>query len=245
MRGICEHVLESFTNVDSKLLRSFRYLIFRPGQLTVAYMQGRRQPFLRPVPLFLIVNVLFFAVESLTGGMIFTTPLDSHLHTQPWSEMVPSLVAGRLEALHTTLALYSPVFDHAVALKARSLIILMALAFALFPMLLFARRRFPVAVHIVFSAHFYAFLLMLLCIATAVPPAIALMGHAVVPPAVDYAVSLSLLVFSAIYLFFAIRAVYDVRGVARVLSTLVLTVGVGAIVLGYRFFLLIVTLYTA
>ena len=65
------------------------------------------------------------------------------------------------------------------------------------------------------------------------------------PPAVDYAVAVSLLVFSAIYLFFAIRAVYEVRGFARLLNALVLTVGVGAIVLGYRFFLLIVTLYTA
>jgi hypothetical protein len=91
--------------------------------------RGHRKPFIGPVPLFLITNVLFFAVESMTGGTIFTTPLESHLHTQPWSDFAPQLVEHRLTEMSTTLELYAPVFDRAVALKARSLIIFMALSF--------------------------------------------------------------------------------------------------------------------
>lgn len=245
MRALLEHFFQAFTNVDSKLLRSFRYLIARPGQLTVAYLEGRRQPFLAPVPLFLIANVLFFAVEAVSGGQIFSTPLDWHLHRQPWSGFAPRLVGDHLASMHTTLELYSPVFDKAVALKARSLIIFMALFFAVVPMLVFIRRKRPFVAHAVFSLHLYAFMLLLFCVATAVPAMSALMGGpGFESSALDYFIANSLLVIGAVYLFFAIREVYEVRGVLRVLSTLVLAVAVGAIVLGYRFFLLIVTLYT-
>ena len=71
--------------------------------------------------------VLFFAIESLTGGTVFSTPLESHLHTQPWSPLAQTLVENRLAALGTTAALFAPRFDAAVAVHARSLILLMAL----------------------------------------------------------------------------------------------------------------------
>lgn len=245
MRGFVGQVFEAFTSVDSKLLRSFRYLVARPGQLTVAYLKGQRQPFLRPVPLFLIANVLFFAVEALSGGTLFTTPLDWHLHRQPWSDFAPQLVADRLAAMHTTLEHYSPVFDRAVATHARSLIIFMALFFSLVPMLVFIRRKRPMVAHAVFSLHLYAFMLLMFCVVTLIPALSAVMGGpGFDSPALDYTLSISLLAVCAIYLFFAIGAVYEVCGVARVVSTLVLTIAVGAIVLGYRFFLFIVTLYT-
>jgi hypothetical protein len=245
LRGLLEHIFEAFTNVDSKLLRSFRFLVAHPGQLTAAYLQGRRKPFLGPVPLFLITNVLFFAVESLCGGTLFTTPLDWHLHRQPWSGFAPQLVADRLAVIHTTLDLYAPVFDRAVATHARSLIIFMALFFALVPMIVFMRRKRPVVAHAVFSLHLYAFMLLLFCVATAIPALSSLMGGpGFESSTLDYFIANSILVACAVYLFFAIRVVYEVRGVARVLSTLVLTVAVGALVLGYRFLLLIITLYT-
>jgi hypothetical protein len=70
MRGLFEHMFEAFTNIDSRLIRSFRRLFSSPGFLTVAYLDGRRKPYMGPVSVFLIANVLFFATESLTGGMI-------------------------------------------------------------------------------------------------------------------------------------------------------------------------------
>lgn len=245
LRGLLEQIFEAFTNIDSKLVRSLRSLLTRPGQLTVAFLEGRRKAFLSPVALFLIANVLFFAMESLTGGTVFTTPLDSHLHRQPWSEFAPQLVAYRLAALHTTLDQYAPVFDRAVALKARSLIICMALAFAFVPMLVFRGSKRPLVAHAVFSLHFYAFLLLLMCVAVTIQGIDGWLGDAgVLNDALDHAIAISLLVSSAIYLFFSMHVVYGAGGVARVFKTVVLTVAVGAIVLGYRFALLLITLYT-
>jgi hypothetical protein len=244
LRGLFDQLFEAFTNIDSRLIRSFRYLVSRPGFLTLAYLQGRRKPYIGPVPLFLIANVLFFATESFSGGKIFTTPLDSHLHTQPWSEWVQGLVAHRLASLHTTLDLYAPVFDQAVALKARSLIIFMALSFALAPSILFLRSACPLVAHAVFSLHFYAFLLLLFCVATVIPPLDLMMGgDGFASEPLDHGISLAIVAASAAYLYFAVGTVYGARGIRRVLKTLALTAAVVIIVLGYRFALLLITLY--
>ncbi len=246
MHGLAAQIFNSLTSVDSTLLRSFGRLFSSPGELTVAYLQGQRKPYLGPVPLFLMANVLFFAVESLLGGTVFTAPLASHLSTQPWSPLAETLLDNRVSALNTSVAAFTPIFDRALALHARSLIILMALAFALFPSVIFHRRNKPLVTHAVFSLHLYAFLLPLFCVATAIQAADGwLGGPGFAWRLLDNALAIALLLAAAVYLHGATARVYGAHGVSRIVQVLVLTIGVGAIVLGYRFWLFLLTLYTA
>jgi hypothetical protein len=246
LRPLVGQVFESFTNIDGRLLRSFRYLVSRPGALTIAYVRGQRKPYMAPVALFLLVNVLFFATESLTGGKVFTTPLESHLHTQPWSgDAVQNLVARNVEARHTTLSTYAPVFNQAVALNARSLIIFMAGFFSLAPAIVFRQRGRPLVVHVVFALHFYAFVLLLLCIATTIPAISVWFGGAgLESETLDHAIFIGLLLVSAVYLYLSASAVYGDRGVVLVVKTVALTVAVAVVLLGYRFMLLLITLHS-
>ena len=245
MAGLLNQAVEAISNIDGRLLRSLWHLLARPGDLTVAFIAGRRKPYLGPVALFLVANVLFFAVESFTHGLVFTTPLDSHLHTQPWSGLAQSLVAQQLESQHTTLAAYAARFDGAIALHARSLILLMVLAFAPLPALVFRRSKRPFGAHAVFALHFYAFMLLLFSVATAIPAAGVPFGAPRSPSArLDAVLSIALLVASATYLYRAIGVVYGGRTPWRLTSAAVLTCGAAAIVLGYRFALLLITLYT-
>jgi len=237
VRGLAEQGLEAFTSIDGRLIRSFRTLAASPGALTMAYLTGRRKPYIGPVSLFLIANVLFFATESLTHGTVFTTPLASHLHSQPWDGLATTLVSQRLQALHQTLDTYTPGFDRAVARNARSCIILMALSFSILPRILFRGSRWPFAAHAAFALHLYAFILLIFCLATSLLALNATRNF-------DVAISLTLLVVCAIYLYIATGVVYGGTAVARALKTVVLTAGVAVIVLGYRFALLLVTLYT-
>jgi hypothetical protein len=244
LRVLLDQLLESFTNIDGRLIRSLRNLFARPGSLTVSFLRGQRKPYLGPVALFLIFNVLFFAAESVSGGKVFTTPLDSHLHTQPWSDAVRQIVMDRIAARNMTLETYAPVFDQAVALKARSLIILMALVFALAPALLFVRTRLPLIGHIVFSLHLYAMLMLLLCIATLIPAISRFFGGVgLESEQFDHAIAVTLLLSSFCYIYFAVGRVYGVRGLAGLASSLLLTTAMAAVLLGYRFLLLVITLY--
>jgi len=213
---------------------------------TIAFLEGRRKPYLGPVALFLVANVLFFGTESLAGGTVLSTPLDSHLYKQPWSPLARTLVAHRLDALQTTAALYAPRFDAAVALHARSLILLMALAFATLPGIVFRRGRHPFAAHAAFSLHLYAFLLLLFCVVTMVEAvSLSRSGVPASSQGLDSALSIGLVVGCATYLYVAIGVVYGGTRTGRVLRAIALSAGAAAIVLGYRFALLLLTLYTA
>ena len=95
LRGLVNQVAQACINIDGPLIRSFRCLVTRPGLLTVAYLRGQRKPYTLPLQLFLVANVLFFAMQSLTGAKIFSTPLDAHLHSDIWGGLAQRLVQKR------------------------------------------------------------------------------------------------------------------------------------------------------
>ena len=65
MRELAADVLGEVTDVDSKLLRSVRYLFTRPGFLSREHAEGRRARYVSPVRLYLVFSVAFFAAASL------------------------------------------------------------------------------------------------------------------------------------------------------------------------------------
>lgn len=232
------------TNLDARVARSVRLLLRRPGELTLAWVRGSRKPYVAPFQLFLLANVLFFAVQWATSENVFSSSLDSHLHHQDWSELAQSSLDRRLAAKHATIAEYQPVFDSAVVLNAKSLIVVMALLFATLLPLAFLRERRPVMTHVVFSFHLYTFLLLLFCVALVAAKSSALLGFGGLDaPMVDNVLSVMNVAACAIYLYFAIRPVYGCTGTRRAASAMVLAVAAAAIALGYRFLLFFITLY--
>jgi len=244
-RGILAQVLKTVGGVDGRVVRSVRDLLLRPGALTVAYQEGRRKPLVGPFQLFLLTNVVFFLAQSLTHTKIFSSALDSHLHHQDWSEFAQQLVARRLAATHSTLEQLTPLFDQAVVLNAKSLVVLMVFPFALLLPLFFRAGRRPFAVNVVFSLHFYAFLLLLFCAALGVVAVDRWLGGAGLESAwMDTSLTVVNLLACVAYLFVATGRVYGGGVAARLVKTLLLSVAVGAIVLGYRFAVFVITLYT-
>jgi Protein of unknown function (DUF3667) len=244
LRGLAEKLLHAATSIDARAARSAGCLLRRPGELTVAWTSGVRKPYVAPFQLFLIANVLFFALQWLTGENVFSSSLDSHLHHQDWSGLAQRLLAQQLEATHTSQEQYAPVFDRAVVLNAKSLILLMTLPFALLLPLAFFRERRPFMTHVAFSLHLYTFLLLLFCVALLAAKLSALLGFGgLEAPAVDNALSVVNVIACAVYIHLAIGPVYGAAGTMRAIRTLLLTLAVALIVLGYRFVLFLITLY--
>lgn len=244
LRGLAAKGFHALTNIDARAARSARMLLRRPGELTLAWTGGIRKPYVAPFQLFLLANVLFFAVQWATGENVFSSSLDSHLHHQDWSELAQSSLSRRLGATRTTLAQYEPTFDRAVVLNAKSLILLMAFAFSLLLPLPFLRERRPFMTHVVFSLHLYTFLLLLFCIALLLSKASALLGFGGLDnPMVDNALSVVNLTGCAVYIHLAIRRVYGATGVRRIVKAIALALAAAAIALGYRFALFFITLY--
>jgi Protein of unknown function (DUF3667) len=244
LRGLAEKIVHALTSIDARAARSAWALLRHPGQLTLAWTGGVRKPYVAPFQLFLIANVIFFTLQWLTGENVFSSSLASHLHQQDWSGLAQSLLAGRLEVTHASLEQYGPVFDRAVVLNAKSLILLMAVPFALLLPLAFFRERRPFMAHVVFSLHLYTFLLLVFCVALLVAKLSAFLGFGGLDaPRVDNALSIANLAIGATYIYLAVGPVYAATGASRVAKAVALAVAVAAIVLGYRFLLFLITLY--
>jgi hypothetical protein len=65
-------VTSEFTNevfgVESKLWRSFRLLLFKPGLLTTVYLSGKRQKYMSPLRLYLLFSIITFACFTLINS---------------------------------------------------------------------------------------------------------------------------------------------------------------------------------
>jgi len=244
LRGLAEKVVHALTDIDARAARSAWKLLRHPGELTRAWVSGIRKPYVAPFQLFLIANVLFFAAQWATGENVFSSSLDSHLHHQDWHELAQAALSQRLAATGMTAEQYEPTFDRAVVLNAKSLIVLMAVPFALLLPLVCLRERRPFMTHVIFSLHLYTFLLMLFCVALLAAKLASLLGFGGLDePMVDDVLSISNFLLCALYVYFALGPVYGSAGVRRIAQALTLALAVAAIVLGYRFALFFITLY--
>ena len=67
VRELAGDVVGEVTDVDSRLLRSVRYLFTRPGFLSREHAEGRRASYVSPIRLYLVFSVAFFAAASLVA----------------------------------------------------------------------------------------------------------------------------------------------------------------------------------
>ncbi|MBV8063296.1 MAG: DUF3667 domain-containing protein [Nevskia sp.] len=65
VRQFTHEMMDQYVAVEGKLGRTLRVLIARPGQLTLDYIEGRRQRYVRPLKLYVSISVVFFGVLGL------------------------------------------------------------------------------------------------------------------------------------------------------------------------------------
>lgn len=242
-----ESVFESFLHADGRLASTARALLTRPGELTAAYIRGAHKKYLGPVQLFLIVNLVYFLVQSLTGWNTFSTPLSIHVGDLQYRDLANSILVHRLASLHLTYQEFEPIFNHSAGLHAKSLVILMIPFFALPVGLLFWRRQRMIVPHLIFSSHYWSFNLLLLCVCQVLTSMVVwgLVKGGIKPSwqQVDNALTYVTVVIQAIYLFRASRKVYGQAWMLTVIKTTLLFFALSYVVLAFRFTLFLITLY--
>ena len=79
---LAKDFIEGLTSVDGKLMRTLQYLFLKPGQLDFDYHIGKRSPYIKPITLFLLINVFFVSFASITDFyLIFSDQLNAQLYT--------------------------------------------------------------------------------------------------------------------------------------------------------------------
>ena len=251
-------LFESITSTDGKTLRTFATLLTRPGHLTIEHLAGRRARYLRPIQIFLLVNVLLFV--SAPQVPLFSYSLEKYLRYAPPSpELVSRLVQNVTPAGHSHVAgrgaeefsEYASAFDARVESQRKSLIILFAPALAL---LLFAMFRVSGAVgtapmrygeHMVFSLHLLAFVWLVLAGVGLLARLSSIIAGTSRPATITIvALVAGLLGWGLAYLMRSIRRVYSTSWPWTVAATAIVAAGFTGLLIVYRTLLFFTTYYT-
>ena len=176
------------TEIDGKLLRSLRLLLFAPGLLSREYMDGRRARYAAPISLFLLANVVYFFAPAVSDfnlpfvnqvpGAIAAGTLDpaapdyaarraqaAHWGGQVHSHWTAPLVARKLAARRARepgydLRALARDYDAESGIVGKALIVVHVPIIALALAAAYWRRRRYYVEHFVVALHLFAFLLL-------------------------------------------------------------------------------------
>lgn len=68
------HTIEDITHYDSNFWKTIKYLLFRPGKLTIEYLSGHRMRHVAPVKLYIFISFVCFFIMALMA------PSDEEVH---------------------------------------------------------------------------------------------------------------------------------------------------------------------
>jgi hypothetical protein len=246
---LLSHAGETLFHWDSKLLATFRTLLLRPGQLSEAYIQGCRKPYVHPFQVFFIANVLYFLLFPVLGWTGLKTPLNVHETMLPYSSWAARKVQARAAAKGISHEELAHRFDHIMDVQSRSMVLLMVplFAFVLF-VAEFYRRRF-LAEHLVFALHFMAvwllFQMILLPIVTSLGARFFIAhGIRISARGLDRFTFETGGILLATYLFFGLRRFYRDSLRAAVIKAPLLAYASLYVLAVYRFLLFLTVLYS-
>ncbi len=189
----------NLVGLESRAIRSFSSLLFNPGRLTRAFVDGQRVRYSHPVQLYLWCTAGFFLTQTFfplvrlnpeTGGIL------SSLSAVSIGTGLSPETLQHLEDQGTPLAVFAERFDAAVT--AYFPVLLVALVAASAVLMAIQYRREPALKHVVFSLHWTAFYFMLEMVRQFLPR----LGLCGAP------VSILATVMAVTYLYVAMRVVY-------------------------------------
>jgi hypothetical protein len=68
--SLAEHALDSLFHFDSRILRAYGWLLFRPGRMTIAFLAGQRARFVPPIRLYIFTSLIFFLALGVSGFVL-------------------------------------------------------------------------------------------------------------------------------------------------------------------------------
>ncbi|MGB8510908.1 MAG: DUF3667 domain-containing protein [Pyrinomonadaceae bacterium] len=211
--------MRELTSLDSKLLRTLAALLFKPGFLTLEWIAGRRNRYLKPLNLCLGVFALSIFVYSVYKP-VSMYKLQTIVEVEKTGQFIAA-INRRAQRRNTTPEAMLDEMSERWQRYMSLMPVLFVLSFALVlqvVFLLFARRYF--VEHLVFSIHFVSFSLLSVIFLW---PVYFFIG--IKPGGINVAVSLVKWLVDIAYMFFAVRAVYRLGTAKTLFVSLLLVAG--------------------
>ncbi|KJD36936.1 hypothetical protein PW52_00295 [Tamlana sedimentorum] len=154
VKSLISQAVNGVFNVDSKVLKSFYYLFFKPGKLSVLYVQGLRKPFMKPFQIFIIANILFFIL--LSKADILRIPSEIYFADVLGQQKIQTLS----EVQGASVLEIKQLYDTKSINYSKSFVLILIPLYALVFWLLNFKKRYQFGKHLIFATHFFSFFLM-------------------------------------------------------------------------------------
>jgi len=130
-------VLMATTIGDNRFIKSLRLTILNPGFLSREYVDGRRVPYMRPLQMFFILNVIYFLFPVL---QLFNPSLKTQIRYLAHAEIARSIIAHKLVAEKISMIGLELMYNDKTNRLAKLLVVLF-IALAALPLSVIFRRR--------------------------------------------------------------------------------------------------------
>lgn len=150
-----EGVFHMFTHLDSKFLKSVKVLFTNPGSLATNYAIGRRLPFMKPVALFFVGNLIYFLFPFFST---FTTTL-YYQKNSDYGEIVAPQIERKMEARGMTFDELAEVYNEKTVGYSKLILILLVPLFGIAFWIMNFRRRPLFADHLLMGLEFMCYTL--------------------------------------------------------------------------------------
>ncbi len=211
--------MQELTSLDSKLLRTLATLLFRPGFLTLEWIAGRRNRYLKPLNLCLGIFTLSLFVYSVYKPVSMYN-LQTITAADKTGQFI-EVIKRRAERSNTTPDAMLDEMGESWQRYMSVMPVVFVLCFALvlqLVLLLFARRYF--VEHLVFSLHFVSFSMLTVILMWPIYFFIGIKAGGI-----NIAVSILKWLVDIAYMYIAVRAVYRLGTVKTFAVSLLLVAG--------------------
>jgi hypothetical protein len=215
LKTMLEQFVDGVFSVDSKVFKTFSYLLFKPGVLTQKYIDGIRKPYMKPIQVFLITNILFFLL--LTQSDILRVPAKYYFTSDKETQLERELIDSKYSKIE-----FKQAYDIKSSNLSKALVILIVPFLALILWILNYKSKALYGMHLIFSIHYLSF--FFLCCLSAF--SVSMFGNRAIQ---FFIVSLNLL-----YLIIAIKKVYKNSLILSLSKSLFLIIAFVFLTSGYR-----------
>ena len=81
LSAFIQRTFSEYFSLDNQFLATVKKLLLKPGLLTVAWVEGKRQKYTPPVRLYIIISLVYFTVLALTESSSFFTIMNFDYET--------------------------------------------------------------------------------------------------------------------------------------------------------------------
>lgn len=224
LKTIFQQFVDGLTNFDSKFIKSFLFLLFKPGQLTLSYVKGNRNPFMKPFQLIVVVNILFFLL--LANADIFRIPSEYYFSNE--------IIIEKVKFNSIPIDIIKQKYDAESFTNSKLFIFILIPFFSLVFWLVNLNKKYYFGVHTIFAIHYLSFF-MLFCVTLVTTP------REIWTPR---AIQVVIFCFNFTYLAFAIKKFYQDKWIITILKTLISILLCFILIFLYREQISKYTLYT-